>query len=798
VRVSLVVAMVLLGLSSSCGGSKFVRPGGSNASGGTTWGAAWQTLAYAGTRLQAGDTLFVGGGVYSELLSVAASGTAARPIVVCPYQGEAVRLQGSGIDVTGKSYQVFEDLRVENVNCSAVWLQDCEYITIQRIRVYNVSAWAAIKMFGTRYCRILKNYVDRADTTDGTPGKDGDGIHVTAWHPTLGNYPTHHNLIRGNFVTRCFHSAIGLDPSIAQHHNIVDGNYLYINHNGIDVSGEYNLIQNNLLWKSAGVLGRGGDCIGFKALCNYTIARYNVVIDDSLNPAQDLNWRGVAVFGTWLNTGSAQHNRIYHNTFYFYSDERNVKGKYPLWNGVDNGGLADSISDFRFVNNIFYRNVNGDPIVYLKDPYRRASQFTTVFDNNVFHKDTGSCIVAWSTSDLGGTMSLAQAQQVAPACWKSTNKDMALPFADEGNRDLRPAAGSYAVDRGIHLTVATAGGTGSATLAVNDGVWFADGYGLTAQDSVKIEGSPAVGVAGVNGNTLTLSAARTWAAGARIWYYRADRFVGTAPDIGALEYDGMTVSKGDNASNVVANPAFEAGSYGWSFYSDAPARFSVVAEGFSGTSCAKMIMDRLGVNVQLFQSGIVLEANTQYRLRFRARSSRGHGLSVSLHQHGAPYTEYGPMGKEFVPGTEWGLYEVEFATRNFVGSVNDARLSFWFAGYPERGDVYLIDDVELKAMPGTNAVSEAQEFPSGFRMLQNFPNPFNPTTTIAFDIPEAGRVSLRVFNVLGAEVGALLDGQQAAGRNRVQWSPEGLPSGVYFARLQAGAFTSTVKMLYMR
>jgi hypothetical protein len=250
--------------------------------------------------------------------------------------------------------------------------------------------------------------------------------------------------------------------------------------------------------------------------------------------------------------------------------------------------------------------------------------------------------------------------------------------------------------------------------------------------------------------------------------------------------------------NVVTNPGFEVGSSGWSFYSDAPARFSVAAEGFGGTGCAKMIMDRLGINVQLFQSGIVLEANTQYRLRFRARSSRGHGLNVSLHQHGAPYTEYGPMGKEFVPGAEWGLYEVEFATRNFVGSVNDARLSFWFAGYPERGDIYLIDDVELKAMPGTNAVDDVQKFPSAFRLLQNYPNPFNPATTIAFDIPETGRVSLRVFNVLGAEVGAPIDGQQVAGRHHVQWSPEGLPSGVYFARLQAGTCTSTVKMLYMR
>jgi len=75
--------------------------------------------------------------------------------------------------------------------------------------------------------------------------------------------------------------------------------------------------------------------------------------------------------------------------------------------------------------------------------------------------------------------------------------------------------------------------------------------------------------------------------------------------------------------------------------------------------------------------------------------------------------------------------------------------------------------------------------PARFRLFQNFPNPFNPTTTIAYQIPETSRITLSVFDLLGRRVAVLEDGIRRSGEHRVQFSAHGLPSGTYFYRLEA-------------
>ena len=98
----------------------------------------------------------------------------------------------------------------------------------------------------------------------------------------------------------------------------------------------------------------------------------------------------------------------------------------------------------------------------------------------------------------------------------------------------------------------------------------------------------------------------------------------------------------------------------------------------------------------------------------------------------------------------------------------------------------------------TSLNAEDPVIPRAFLLSTPYPNPFNSSTTIAYDLPKVGRVSLRVFDLLGREVALLKDGFVEAGTHRVMFDGSNLASGIYFARLDAGAFSQTRKLMLLK
>jgi hypothetical protein len=90
------------------------------------------------------------------------------------------------------------------------------------------------------------------------------------------------------------------------------------------------------------------------------------------------------------------------------------------------------------------------------------------------------------------------------------------------------------------------------------------------------------------------------------------------------------------------------------------------------------------------------------------------------------------------------------------------------------------------------------KIPNRFSLEQNYPNPFNPRTTIKFGVSSSEFASLTVFDVLGREVEVLVNDRKQQGKYEVQWNARNHVSGVYFYRLQAGAFVQTRKLLLVR
>ena len=92
-------------------------------------------------------------------------------------------------------------------------------------------------------------------------------------------------------------------------------------------------------------------------------------------------------------------------------------------------------------------------------------------------------------------------------------------------------------------------------------------------------------------------------------------------------------------------------------------------------------------------------------------------------------------------------------------------------------------------------VGEVFITPTQFVLYENYPNPFNPSTTIRYSIPEASFTTLRVYDALGNEVSALVNETKSAGTFEVVFDATNLSSGIYYYTLQSGSLTQTKKMM---
>jgi hypothetical protein len=105
--------------------------------------------------------------------------------------------------------------------------------------------------------------------------------------------------------------------------------------------------------------------------------------------------------------------------------------------------------------------------------------------------------------------------------------------------------------------------------------------------------------------------------------------------------------------------------------------------------------------------------------------------------------------------------------------------------------------------PDASAVRQNENIPAGCSLEQNYPNPFNPATTIAYALPEGGRVRISIHDVAGRQVKTLVNGIVPAGRYKANWNGTderdfSLPAGMYFCRMEKDDHVRTIKLTLLK
>lgn len=155
--------------------------------------------------------------------------------------------------------------------------------------------------------------------------------------------------------------------------------------------------------------------------------------------------------------------------------------------------------------------------------------------------------------------------------------------------------------------------------------------------------------------------------------------------------------------------------------------------------------------------------------------------------------------------------DFQFPDSSVMMNGERVNLSAWFDNPPDkllqRLKWYFDDDEDTDNTLGGlfpdrgfgTAIENSEDIiPNEYYLSQNFPNPFNPQTTIGYTLPKAGNVVISIYNILGQHMVTILDAQQNAGFYTIKWNADKVPAGIYFYKIEAGSFTDVKKCLLVK
>ena len=182
----------------------------------------------------------------------------------------------------------------------------------------------------------------------------------------------------------------------------------------------------------------------------------------------------------------------------------------------------------------------------------------------------------------------------------------------------------------------------------------------------------------------------------------------------------------------------------------------------------------------------------------------GHFICQTINGHyltgGQWLSNHGVGGTiELFDGNGNQIWVVDLGSTFPCSAIQSSDSSFVLTGYHDYPPPTGISITKLEKIGSITGLKKSSDnITESFSLSQNFPNPFNPRTTIEFDLPKTGEVSLKIFNILGEEVATLVSDRLSTGSYSYEWNASSLASGVYIYRLIAGDLIENKKMVLMK
>jgi hypothetical protein len=478
----------------------------------------WKTIQKANQTLRPGDTVFIRAGTYSgQIIQPGNSGTSdTSRIIYTAYPGEEVEIRNSAY---------------------GIYLQNKSFITVNGIRFYNLQRF--FRIYAGHYNIISYCTFDQRSSTSGdwAGARIGSG-NITAPNPA--SEPSTHNWVHHCSFTRWVYGAyaenrgalldIGnnLYAGDKSSYNLVeDCTFAYGGHHTLGVYSPFNVIRRNYFhnetnpsnWSHKGYRST----ITEGPAAGWTLYEGNRFGHSEISGMALRSQRNIFRFNLFYHTGQgaiqvvsnaagvdrADHNRIYHNTFY------------------NNGHLST------------YANFQGG--MYFAN-WGNQSPVGNVVKNNIFFSNKRGSITYEGRVDPQIIANNWDQNHVNPGFVNLTDGGPNNPLLP----DLRLTAGSPAIDQGTSLTtVASASGTGTS-FRVADAGYFMDGWGVTnvQGDMIRLLGSTQrarITKVDYQANTIQTDRSLTWVQGQGI----ALSYEGEAPDLGAYEYGARSDPQDD-------------------------------------------------------------------------------------------------------------------------------------------------------------------------------------------------------------------------------------------------------------